>query len=83
MHIFCVTLIFVNYFFKRIALILILIMLAPPVFAFGKTKHKEVRPVENQEVIHLDVTKNDSDLSEENKFLKIQNKKMMIGCKKI
>ena len=43
-------------------------MLAPPVFAFGKTKHKEVSPVENQEVIHLDVTKNDSDLSEENQI---------------
>ena len=47
-----------NYFFKRIALILILMMFAPPVFAFGKNKHKEIKPVEKQEVIHLDVSKN-------------------------
>lgn len=33
-------------------------MFAPPVFAFGKNKHKEIKPVEKQEVIHLDVSKN-------------------------
>ena len=47
-----------NYFFKRIAVILVLMLLAPPVFAFGKNKQQAAKPVETQEVIHLDVTKN-------------------------
>ena len=34
-------------------------LLAPPVFAFGKNKQQASKPVESQEVIHLDVTKND------------------------
>ena len=49
-----------NYFI-RIALIFIAIMLAPPTFAFGKVKHSsDVNPPQEQEVIHLDVSKNDS-----------------------
>ena len=50
-----------NYFI-RIALIFIAIMLAPPTFAFGKVKHSsDVNPPQEQEVIHLDVSKNDSE----------------------
>ena len=37
-------------------------MLAPPTFAFGKVKHSsDVNPPQEQEVIHLDVSKNDSE----------------------
>ena len=50
-----------NYFFKRIAVILVLMLLAPPVFAFGKNKQQASKSVEFQEVIHLDVTKNDGE----------------------
>ena len=47
--------------FFRIALIFIAIMLAPPTFALGKVKHpSDVNPPQEQEVIHLDVSKNDS-----------------------
>lgn len=47
--------------FLRIALIFIAIMLAPPTFAFGKVKPtSDVNPPQKQEVIHLDVSKNDS-----------------------
>ena len=47
--------------FLRIALIFIAIMLAPPTFAFGKVKPtSDVNPPQEQEVIHLDVSKNDS-----------------------
>lgn len=47
--------------FFRIALIFIAIMLAPPTFAFGKVKPtSDVNPPQEQEVIHLDVSKNDS-----------------------
>lgn len=36
-------------------------MLAPPTFALGKVKHpSDVNPPQEQEVIHLDVSKNDS-----------------------
>ena len=50
-------------YFLRTALIYLLLLCAPPVFAFGKAKRSVDKPVENQEVIHLDVTKNDSEQS--------------------
>ena len=62
MHIFCDTLIFVNYFL-RIAVISFLILSAPPVFAFGKLKHEKVKTDTAQEVIHLDVTKTEPENS--------------------
>ena len=49
-------------------------MFAPSVFAFEKSKHSELKPVEVQEVIHLDVTKNEHD-SVDAKQLKVKKTK--------
>ncbi len=48
-------------YFLRTAVIYLLLLCAPPVFAFGKNKHGDVKPAEKQEVIHLDVTKNETE----------------------
>ena len=43
----------------RIAIIFIILMLTPPVFAFEPHKHRETKSVHSSDVIHLDVTKDE------------------------
>ncbi len=59
----------------RIAVIIIAIMLAPPVYAFGKPKPQDIQKPEKQEIIHLDVSKDSSSdkasANHENKFKRL------------